>query len=185
MAERILVGELSFRPFLTEEQLRQRVAEMGRELEGDYHGRNPYFLVMLKGAFIFAADLIRASRLTGEIGFVRVSSYLGLSSTRQLTTHLLPEAAEVRGRDVIIIEDIVDSGHTLHHFLPLVQALEPASLSIATLLFKPDAVEVPVQLDYVGFSIPPKFVIGYGLDYDGRGRQLRGIYQLEEEEPGG
>lgn len=180
--ELIKLHELSFAPFLTQETVAERVHELGQELFLLLHGGKPSFLVMLKGAFIFAADLIRASRLNGEVGFVRTQSYHGTSTTGEVRMHLAPEPELVTGRDVVLIEDIVDSGHTMKAFLPVLEALNPNSITIVTLLHKPEAQQVEVALDMMtGFVIPPKFVVGYGLDYEGLGRQLPGIYQLAEE----
>lgn len=183
--ENIRVKDLTFEPFLPAQQLRRRVGEMGAQLRADYSGRQPYYLIMLKGAFIFAADLIRAVGLPGEINFVRLASYTGLSTTRQVRTLLPPNPEEIRGKDIIIIEDIVDSGHTLREFLPLLQTMQPASVAVAVLLFKPDALECDVPVDYVGFEIPTHFVVGYGLDYDGHGRELEGVWRLAGSEEGG
>lgn len=178
--DNIRVKDLTFEPFLPAEQLQERVAALGAALRADYGERQPYFLIMLKGAFIFAADLIRAAGLPGEINFVRLSSYAGTETTRQVRTLLPPSPEEIRGKDVIIIEDIVDSGHTLRQFLPQLEAMAPTSVAVAVLLFKPDALECEVEIDYVGFEIPTHFVVGYGLDYDGHGRELPGIWRLAE-----
>lgn len=181
MNDIIRIHDLRFRPYLTPERLAKRVTGMGQEIRRDYADRQPYFLVMLKGAFIFAADLLRAVDLPIELGFVRVSSYSGTSTTRKVNVLVPPDPEEIRGRDVILVEDIVDSGNTLYHFLPELEKASPASLTVATLLYKPDAVEHDVPMEYIGFEIPDKFVVGYGLDYDGQGRQLAGIYQVAEE----
>ncbi len=177
----VQLHQLQFSLYLSEETIQARVTEMGQAL---YHelaeDGQPLFLIMLKGAFIFAADLVRASNLGGEVDFVRTSSYVGTKSSREIKLLLPPDPALVEGRDVILIEDIVDSGYTMQTFLPQLAALEPRSVRLVSLLHKPDAQKVPVQIDHIGFAIPNKFVVGYGLDYDGLGRQLRGIYQLME-----
>lgn len=179
--ERIQLHELSFRPFLTAEELKERVTQLGQELAYRLTGGDPSFLIMLRGAFIFAADLIRASGMDGEISFVRTSSYNGTESDGKIRMHLAPEAAAVTGKDVVLIEDIVDSGLTMQAFLPELAALKPNSITLVTLLHKPEAQRAEVDIDLVGFVIPPKFVVGYGLDYDGRGRHLAGIWQLAED----
>ncbi|MFT4687070.1 MAG: hypoxanthine phosphoribosyltransferase [Neolewinella sp.] len=179
--ERIQLHELSFRPFLTKEEIDERVVQLGKELAGRLEGGDPSFIVMLRGAFIFAADLIRASRMDGEISFVRTSSYKGTRTDGKVRMHLAPEAATVTGRDVVLIEDIVDSGLTMQAFLPELEALHPKSITLVTLLHKPEAQRVEVDIDLTGFVIPPKFVVGYGLDYDGRGRHLADIWQLAED----
>lgn len=180
MPDLITLNNLEFEPLLSEAQIQQRVAEMGREIQADYPDQPPFFLVMLKGAFIFAADLIRATGLASELGFVRASSYVGTNSTRTINLSVPPEPSEVAQRDIILVEDIVDSGHTMHQFLPRLWELQPRSVRLATLLYKPDAMEVEVPVDYIGFTISPEFVIGYGLDYDGQGRQLRAIYRKKD-----
>lgn len=174
------MNELTFEPYLSEAVIQQRVNELGQLLYAQLSEAQPVFLVMLKGAFVFAADLIRASGLGGEIDFVRTSSYVGTVSSREIRLLLPPTPALIKNRDVILVEDIVDSGYTMQTFLPLLHDLEPKSVTLVSLLHKPDAQKVPVQIDHVGFSIPNKFVVGYGLDYNGQGRQLRGIYQLSE-----
>jgi hypoxanthine phosphoribosyltransferase len=179
--EYVKLHELTFAPFLSEAEINERVTQLGRELAHRMAGKDPSFLVMLRGAFIFAADLIRASRLNGEIGFVRTSSYHGTASEGKVRMHLAPERAMVEGKDVVLIEDIVDSGLTMQAFLPELEALNPASVTLVTLLHKPEAQLVELKPDLVGFVIPPKFVVGYGLDYDGRGRHLPAIYRLVEE----
>ncbi|MEO0733529.1 MAG: phosphoribosyltransferase family protein [Bacteroidota bacterium] len=180
-SERIQLHELSFRPFLTQEKIAERVTELGQELFHRLGAGQPTFLIMLRGAFIFAADLIRASHLNGEIGFVRTSSYHGTETEGKVRLHLAPDPALVTGRDVVLIEDIVDSGLTMQAFLPELERLGPNSITLVTLLHKPEAQRVPVKIDLTGFVIPPKFVVGYGLDYDGLGRQLPAIYQLAED----
>ncbi len=178
---RVQLHELSFRPFLTEKEIKDRVTQLGQELAYRVKGGKPSFLVMLRGAFIFAADLIRASGMDGEVSFVRTSSYHGTESEGKVRMHIAPEASAVTGKDVILIEDIVDSGLTMQAFLPELAKLKPNSITLVTLLHKPEAQRVEVDIDLVGFVIPPKFVVGYGLDYDGRGRHLAGIWQLAED----
>lgn len=180
-SERIQLHELPFRPFLTETMIDERVVELGNELADKLEGGNPSFIVMLRGAFIFAADLIRATKMDGEISFVRTSSYKGTESDGKVRMHLAPEASAVTGKDVVLIEDIVDSGLTMQAFLPELEKLNPNSITLVTLLHKPEAQRVEVDIDLAGFVIPPKFVVGYGLDYDGRGRHLAGIWQLAED----
>ncbi len=181
LPDRIRLHEHTFRPFLGEEEIQARVAVLGRELNDRLAGGAPSFVVMLKGAFVFAADLVRASGLAGEVCFVRASSYAGTESEGKVNLLLPPEEELVRDRDVVLIEDIVDSGLTMQAFLPVLEALGPRSVTLVTLLHKPDAQRVPVRIDLVGFTIPTKFVVGYGLDYDGLGRQLPAIYQLAED----
>ena len=170
-----------FAPYLTEEMIRVRVTQLGQELRHRFSTGSPTFVVMLKGAFIFAADLIRASHLNGEVCMVRTSSYHGTETEGKVRLHLAPEPELITDRDVILIEDIVDSGLTMQAFLPELERHNPRSITLVTLLHKPEAARVDIRPDLVGFVIPPKFVVGYGLDYDGLGRQLPAIYQLAEE----
>ena len=179
-ATHVQLHEYHFKPFLTPHDVQERVKELGQELSFRLATGRPSFLIMLKGAFIFAADLIRASQLNGEVGFVRTQSYRGTERAGEVRLHMPPEPELVEDRDVVLIEDIVDSGHTMQAFLPTLQKLNPRSITLVTLLHKPEAQQVAVPIDMVGFVIEPKFVVGYGLDYDGLGRQLPGIYQLAE-----
>jgi hypoxanthine phosphoribosyltransferase len=182
MPDAIQIHDLKFVPFLSADTVQQRVANMAAQLRQSHGDKQPVFLVMLKGAFVFAADLFRHFPEKAEISFVRTRSYAGTQSSRQVELILGPELKEVQGRHVILVEDIVDSGHTMQAFLPQLQAMSPASLTLVTLLFKPDMLECEVPIDHVGFTIPPKFVVGYGLDYDGLGRNLPAIYQLADTE---
>lgn len=177
----IQLHQLRFHSYLSATDIQERVRQIGAELAEQLRGETPLYLVMLKGAFVFASDLIRATGLNGEVDFVRTSSYVGTVSSRRIKLLLPPDPELVRDRHVILIEDIVDSGYTMQHFLPELRKLRPASVTLVTLLHKPEATKVPVEIDYVGFSIPDKFVVGYGLDYNGLGRQLPAIYQLVEE----
>ncbi|MTB49614.1 hypoxanthine phosphoribosyltransferase [Lewinella sp. W8] len=179
-SDHIQLHELRFRPYLETTEIQERVTQLGQELRQRLYGKKPTYLVMLKGAFMFAADLMRATRLHGEVCFVRTSSYEGTESGGTVRMHLAPEPDLVKDRDVVLIEDIVDSGLTMQAFLPELEKLGPSSVTLVTLLHKPEAQQVPVKIDLVGFTIPPKFVVGYGLDYDGLGRQLPAIYQLDE-----
>jgi hypoxanthine phosphoribosyltransferase len=179
-SDRIQLHELRFRPFLSADEIQQRVTQMGKELRERLEGKDLSYLVMLKGAFMFSADLLRATGLNGEVCFVRTSSYQGTESGGTVRMHLAPEPELVKNRDVVLIEDIVDSGLTMQAFLPELEKLGPKSITLVTLLHKPEAQQVPLTVDLVGFTIPPKFVVGYGLDYDGLGRQLPAIFQLDE-----
>ncbi|CAN5448154.1 hypoxanthine phosphoribosyltransferase [soil metagenome] len=172
------VKDKDFEIFIERNSILQRVKELARAIEIDYKEKNPLFICILNGSFIFASDLIREISLTSEISFVKLSSYKGLESSGIVKRS--SEIENIEGREIIIIEDIVDTGKTLAYFLEEITALNPQSIAIASLLFKPEALKNPLKLDYVGFEIPNKFVIGYGLDYDGRGRNLKDIYQLKE-----
>ncbi|MEM8907475.1 MAG: hypoxanthine phosphoribosyltransferase [Bacteroidota bacterium] len=172
--------DLSFQLYISEEQIRQRVKEMGLALAEKFHGKRPVIISILNGGFIFAADLTRACNINCEISFIKLSSYQDTSSTGKVVT-LIGLDAEVKGREVIIVEDIVDTGETLTQFLQQLDQLEPASVTLVAFLVKPEALQGRIKVDYVGYNIPNKFVIGYGLDYNGAGRNLSGIYQLVED----
>jgi len=173
----IKVHDKEFIPYLTAEEIDEQVTRIAAEINRDYHGRKPLFIAILNGAFIFAADLFKQIDIEAEIAFIKLASYKGVKSTGNVITAIGLDA-ELYGRDVIIIEDIVDTGKTLSQFLPQLEHQNPASLKIAALLHKPDAMVHPIKIDYLGFTIPNKFVLGYGLDYDGLGRNIKEIYQL-------
>ncbi len=173
----IEIHDKIFRPFISSDIIAARIREMGDRITEDYRDKNPLFLAVLNGAFVFAADLFRCIDTPATVSFVRLSSYAGDATTGTVAIHLgLTEKLE--GRHVIIVEDIIDTGTTLHHFLPLVRKENPASLKLAAFLVKPESLRYSeVRADYSGFEIPDKFVVGYGLDYDGLGRNLPDLYQ--------
>lgn len=161
------------------EQIRERVAQLAAAINRDYEDKKPLFIAILNGSFMFAADLFKYVTVPSEISFIKLASYKGTKSTGNVITAIgLDE--KLSGRHIIIIEDIIDTGKTLHEFLPQLLEQSPASLKICALLQKPDATVFPLAIDYLGFSIPDKFVVGYGLDYDGLGRNINGIYRLAE-----
>jgi hypoxanthine phosphoribosyltransferase len=180
MRKIVKLHDKTFQLFIREEDIQSRVGELGSALRMRYEGKRPLFVSVLNGAFIFAADLLRAYDEECEIAFVRLSSYDGLSSTGEVTTVLGLDAATVQGRDVIVVEDIVDSGKTLHDFMRTLTSFEPASLAIVSCFLKPESLNYDITTDFVGFKVPNKFIVGYGLDYDGLGRNLPAIYQLIE-----
>jgi hypoxanthine phosphoribosyltransferase len=173
----IKVHDKSFETYLSEEIILQRIKEISAAISKDFENKRPLFIAILNGSFMFAADLFKNLTVEAEICFIKLASYKGMKSSGKVVTSIGLED-DLYGRDVIIVEDIVDTGKTLHNFLPKLQHQQPESMKIATLLHKPDATTYPLQLDYIGFSIPNKFVVGYGLDYDGLGRNLKEIYQL-------
>ena len=173
----IKVHDKEFVPYLTDEQISKEVARVAAEINRDYEGKKPLFVAILNGAFMFASDLFKAVNVEAEICFIKLASYKGVKSTGQVVTAIGLDA-DIYHRDIIIVEDIVDTGKTLSHFLPQLNHHHPASLKIAALLHKPDAMIHPIKIDYLGFTIPNKFVLGYGLDYEGLGRNIKEIYQL-------
>jgi hypoxanthine phosphoribosyltransferase len=171
------VHDKEFIPYINANEIGEEVSRMAAEINKDYKGKNPLFIAILNGAFIFAADLFKQINVEAEICFIKLASYKGTRSTGNVITSIgLDEP--LKDRHVIIIEDIVDTGTTLHKFLPQLHILQPATLKIASLLHKPEALQYPVVIDYLGFSVPNIFLLGFGLDYDGLGRNLPEIYQL-------
>ena len=173
----IKVHDKSFETYLSEETILQRVKEIALAISKDYAGRRPLFIAILNGSFMFASDLFKQLSVEAELCFIKLASYKGLKSSGNVVTSIGLED-DLFGKEVIIVEDIVDTGKTLHNFLPKLHHQQPKSLRIATLLHKSEATEYPLELNYIGFDIPNKFVVGYGLDYDGLGRNLKEIYQL-------
>ena len=173
----IKVHDKSFETYLSEETILQRVKELAAAINKDYAGKKPLFVAILNGSFMFASDLFKHLTIEAELCFIKLASYKGMKSSGKVVTSIGLEE-DLFGKEVIIVEDIVDTGKTLHRFLPKLLHQQPKSLKIVTLLHKPEATEYPLALDYVGFDIPNKFVVGYGLDYDGLGRNLKEIYQL-------
>lgn len=181
MENRIIVEGLPFVPYITRDKIEAKVKEMGARLREDLKGRKPLFLCVLNGAFVFAADLIRAIGLTdSKIQFVKYSSYEGTQSTGNVK-QILGLNEDVEDKDVVIIEDIVDTGLTAVKMIEDIKKKNPASVRFVTLLHKPENSRIDFTPDYVAFSIPPKFIIGYGLDLDGKARNLEDIYVIEEE----
>jgi hypoxanthine phosphoribosyltransferase len=171
------VHDKEFIPYLSASEIEEQVARVAAEINKDYEGKKPLFIAILNGAFIFASDLFKKINVQAEICFIKLASYKGVKSTGKVITAIGLDA-EIYNRDVVIIEDIVDTGKTLSQFLPQLQHQHPASLKIAALLHKPSATIHSINIDYLGFTIPDKFVLGYGLDYDGLGRNIKEIYQL-------
>lgn len=176
----IKVHDKYFKPYISEAQIKDRIRELGEEIAQHYSGKKPLFIAILNGSFMFASDLFKELSIEAEICFIKLASYKGTKSTGQVITAIGLDT-DIVGRHVIILEDIVDTGKTLTEFLPQLLHQQPASLKVAALLHKPEATIYPIQLDYWGFSVPNVFLLGYGLDYDGLGRNLREIYQLTEE----
>ena len=173
----VVVKDKRFEPLIDEQALLQRIEILGEQITKDFKGKNPLFIVVLNGAFLFAAELFKRLDLECEVCFIRLSSYVGTSSTGKVA-FMMQLSETVKNRDIIIIEDIVDTGRTLAKFLPHLRLEKPASVHIASMLSKPSALKEDIKIDYLGFEIEDKFVVGFGLDYNGTGRNLPGIYQL-------
>jgi hypoxanthine phosphoribosyltransferase len=174
----IKLKDKTFATYISAEQIQEKVKELAEAINRDYEGKKPLFIPILNGAFMFAADLFKHLTIDAEVCFIKLVSYKGMRSTGNVITAIGLDQ-DLIGRDIIIVEDIVDTGKTLTEFMPKLQHHQPSSLKIASLLHKPEATVFPLDIDYVGFSIPNKFVVGYGLDYDGLGRNLKEIYRLE------
>ena len=174
----IQVHDKSFIGFLSHEEILSQVERIANQINTDYQGKCPLFIAILNGSFMFGSDLFKSLKIEAEICFIKLASYKGIKSTGQVTTSIGLDVS-LKDRDVILIEDIVDTGKTLHEFLPQLLNQNPSSIRIASLLHKPDALLYPVKVDYLGFEVPNKFLVGYGLDYDGLGRNLKDIYQLK------
>ena len=173
----IQVNDKQFEPYLTATQIDEQVQRLGNEINRDYKSKKPLFIAILNGSFMFASDLFKKLTIDCEICFIKLASYKGTKSTGQVITSIGLDAT-LTDRDVIIIEDIVDTGKTLTEFLPQLVNQQPTSLKIVALLHKPEATTHPIKIDYLGFSVPNKFLLGYGLDYDGFARNLKEIYTL-------
>ena len=166
-----------FEIFLYNETIQARLKELATEINEKYADKQPIFLSVLNGVFRVAGDLFNYVNVDCTVSFIKLKSYAGTSSTGQVNT-LIGLDNNLKGRHIILVEDIVDTGNTLHKFLPQLEAFEPASIAVFTLLTKPEALQHEIPLDYVGFEVPNRFLISYGLDYDGWGRQYNDIYQL-------
>ncbi|WP_400192001.1 hypoxanthine phosphoribosyltransferase [Hymenobacter sp. B81] len=166
----------AFAPYLPEARLTDAVRAVAARLNQDYADQVPLFVAVLNGSFMFAADLLKEITVPCEVTFIRVASYEGTGSTGQVK-EILGLQEDVRGRHLVILEDIVDTGHTMQALLAQLRALEPASVEVATLLIKPDCLQHPLHVKYQGLAIPNDFVVGYGLDYDGLGRNYRDLYR--------
>lgn len=177
--ETIRVHDKTFEPFLSAKDIQEKVDAIASSLERDYADKNPIFVAILNGSFIFAADLFRKLKMPAEICFIRLASYKGTRSTGNVISSIGLEV-DIYQRHVIILEDIIDTGRTLSQFLPKLEHQQPASLKIVALLHKPQATIFPIEIHYLGFTVPDKFVVGYGLDYDGHGRNIPAIFQLVE-----
>lgn len=178
--EKIKVLDKCFIKSIDRLELAKAVSKVAKNINHDYHGKSPLFLCVLNGSFMFASDLMKEIDLACEISFIKLSSYQGTSSTGQVRT-IMGFNENIEGRDIIVLEDIVDTGHTITRLFQNLYEMKPASVKIATMLFKPAALQVDLKPDYVGIVIPNEFILGYGLDYDGFGRNLADIYKITEE----
>ncbi len=179
MSSIIRVHDKVFEPYLTEEAIESKIKTIAAQINKDYAGKQPLFVAIFNGSFMFASDLFKAITIEAEICFIKLASYKGTKSSGHVITAIGLDI-DLIGRHVIVIEDIVDTGKTLSEFLPQLEHQQPASMRIAALLHKPEATVYPITVDYLGFAVPNKFLLGYGLDYDGFGRNIPCIYKLIE-----
>ena len=178
--KRVTVHDKTFEIYLTSEKIQEAIKEMAIKINKDIKDKNPLFLIVLNGAFMFAADLIKHITTDCQISFVKLSSYIGTSTTSTVR-ELIGLDEVLHGRTVIIVEDIIDTGITMSETINKLQKLEAAEVLLATLLFKPGAFQKNFKIDYIGLKIPNDFIVGYGLDYNGLGRNLPDIYKLVSE----
>lgn len=175
----IKINDLFFKPFISEEELIKRVNQMAETINVDYKGKSLVILAVLNGSFMFMSDICKGITLPVEVSFVKLASYSGTQSTGNVR-ELVGLDTDLEGKDVLIVEDIVDTGKSMSYLLDLLGNSNPVSLEIASLFLKPDALKENIRIRYTGFEIPDLFVIGYGLDYKGQGRNLRQLYQKTE-----
>jgi hypoxanthine phosphoribosyltransferase len=175
----IQVLDKTFETFISKEEIAKKVSSLAETINAEYKGKDLVFIAVLNGSFMFASDLMKEISIDCEISFVKMSSYEGVHTTGKVE-ELIGLNTDICGKDVVVIEDIVDTGFTVDKINSLLQAKNPNSLSICTLLYKPKAFKGKMEPKFVGFSIPNAFVVGYGLDYDEKGRNLDAIYQIRE-----
>lgn len=174
------VKDRDFKPYISAEEIQIAIKKVAGKIRNDLREKDPIFLVVLNGAFVFASDLMRHLDFPCRLSFIRLASYQGTQSSGEVLD-LIGLNEDLRGEHIVIVEDIVDTGHTLYHLQEVLKKHQPASVRIATLLLKPLAFVHQYPVDYVALEIPPEFIVGYGLDYDGYGRNLPDIYQIVNE----
>lgn len=177
--KKVRILDKDFELFIEAATIQERIKRVAAEINNDLKNKDPIFIAVLNGSFMFAGDLMKEVSIPCEITFVRIASYRGMSTTKDLK-EVLGLNEDIKGRTVVIVEDIVDTGHTIERLIQQFTALEPKEIKIATLLFKPKALIKDVKPDYVALEIPNDFIVGYGLDYDGFGRNLQDIYKIKE-----
>ena len=177
---RVTLKDKTFEVMLSEAEIKARIKEVAQQMSRDLEGKNPLFLAVLNGSFIFAADLMREMTIPCEISFVKLASYQGTISTGKVK-EVIGLNEDLAGRTVVIVEDIVDTGRTMSRMLEQLGTRHPASIQVCTLFFKPTKLEEQLTLDYVAFRIPDDFIVGYGLDYDQQGRGLKDVYTLAKD----
>lgn len=180
MKEEVIYQGMTFVPYITRDEIQNRIQEIGKEITEQYAGKNPLLICVLNGSFPFAADLFRQIDTDAEITFIRLKSYEGTESTGKIK-EIIGLQENIEGRPVIVVEDIVDTGNTIAKLIKDLETRKPSDIKVASLLFKPESLQQGKAPDYIGFSIPSKFIIGFGLDIDGMARNLNDIYVLKEQ----
>jgi len=175
----IKIHDKYFEPFILFNEIDKAIGKLAVKINKDIDGRTPIFLVILNGSFMFAGDLLKKIELPCEVSFVKLASYVGTKSTEKVR-QLIGFDEDIVGRTIIVVEDIIDSGITMENVLGQLSRMGAADVRIATLLFKPEAFQKSYKIDYVGIEIPNDFIVGYGLDYDSQGRNLKDIYKIVE-----
>ncbi len=177
--QRVTLKDKTFVPYITSDKIQESVRQMAKKINTDLAQDMPLFLVVLNGSFMFAADLLKEVTIPCELSFIKLASYHGTSSTGTVT-EMIGLTEEIKGRTVIVVEDIVDTGVTIEKLVALLNKKEVKQIKIASFLLKPDAYTKDIKVDYVGMEIPNDFVVGYGLDYDGLGRNMKDIFVLDK-----
>ncbi len=175
----ITIKDKNFRVSISNEEIQQKVKALAEQMNRDYEGKIPVFVCILNGAFVFCADLVRYLTFQPDIVFAKYSSYEGMDTTGKVVEKLGVDF-DLTGRDVVIVEDIIDTGITMKHVIPIFETKGAASVKIATLLMKPEKLQTDIKVDYCAMEIPNEFIVGYGLDYDGLGRNYKDIYTVVE-----
>ena len=176
--KKVTILDKEFELFIESDTIQDSIRRVAADMNNELEGKNPIFIAILNGSFMFAGDLMKHVTIPSEITFVRIASYRGVTSTKDIK-EVLGLVENIKDRTVVIIEDIVDTGHTIERLINQFEALGPKEIKIATLLFKPKALVKDVKPDFVALEIPNDFIVGFGLDYDGYGRNLRDIYKIK------
>ena len=179
MNDEVTILDKTFLVSITADQIQSRINDIAKKLNISHNGKRPLFLAILNGSFIFASDLLKKISIDCEISFIKLASYIGTSSSGKITT-IIGLSESLKGKDIIIVEDIIDTGRTMKNLLGILHDHSPESITIVTLLFKKEALIENIQPDHVGFVVPDKFLVGYGLDYNSFGRNLQNIYVLKD-----
>ena len=178
MKDTVIIDGKTFELFIDRKAIEEKTAELAKVLAKEYEDRCPVFVVVLDGAFMFAAEFFKHYQNMCEVEFVKLISYVGAESSGQVINCIGITEEQVKGREIVILEDIIDSGLTMDYFMDYINGMSPKSVQIVTMLFKPDSLKKDINLNHYCFSIPPAFVVGYGLDYNEKGRNLTNIYQI-------